>query len=90
MIQRLAAFACSLDENREIGAGLLLTDELRQVLRAQRGIACIFIAARRRDDAGGTGHVRMRGYSTRGESSSIEASRRLLPDASRACPNCVN
>src|SRR5258705_5580857 len=57
MVERLAPFARGLDEDREVGARLLLADEFRQELRAQRGVAAILAAALRRDDAGGRGHV---------------------------------
>ncbi|MGY3646543.1 hypothetical protein ACVWW2_001834 [Bradyrhizobium sp. LM4.3] len=53
MIQRLAALACRLDEDREVLARLLLADEVRQRLRAQRGIADIIAAALGRDHAVG-------------------------------------
>ena len=52
MVQRLAALARGLDEDREIGARLRLADEFRQQLRAQRGIADIVAAALGGDDAG--------------------------------------
>ena len=56
MVERLAAFARRLDEDRQIGARLRLADEFRQQLRAQRGVADIVGAALGRDDAGGRGH----------------------------------
>ena len=56
MIERLAALARGLDEDREILARLRLADELRQQLRTQRGVADIIGAALGRDDAGGRGH----------------------------------
>src|SRR5258705_10073921 len=57
VVERLVALARGLDEHREVGARLLLADEFRQQLRAQRGVAAILGAALRRDDAGGRGHV---------------------------------
>ena len=57
MVQRLAALARGLDEDREIGARLRLADEFGQQLRAQRGVADIVAAALGRDDAGGSGHA---------------------------------
>src|SRR6266851_1680166 len=56
VIERLAALACRLDEDREILARLRLADKLRQELRAQRGIGRILVAALGRRDAGGRGH----------------------------------
>ena len=56
MVERLAALARRLDEDREIGARLRLADEFRQQLRAQRGIAGIVSAALGCDDAGGRVH----------------------------------
>ena len=62
VIQRLAALARGLDEDREIGARLRLTDELRQKLRAQRGIADVIRAALGRHHAGGRLHSVPRRY----------------------------
>ena len=56
VIQRLAALARGFDEYGQIGARLRLANELRQQLRAQRGVAGILVAALRRDDARGGGH----------------------------------
>ncbi len=56
VIERLAALARGLDEYGQIGARLRLADELRQQLRAQRGVAGILMAALRRDDARGRAH----------------------------------
>ena len=56
MVQRFAALARGLDEDREIGTRLRLADEFRQQLRTQRGVADIVGAALRRDDAGGRIH----------------------------------
>ena len=53
VVQRLAALARRLDEDREILARLLLADELGQRLRTQRSVADIVAAALGRDDAGG-------------------------------------
>ena len=53
VVERLAALARGLDEDREIVARLRLADELGQQLRAQRGVADIVGAALGRDDAGG-------------------------------------
>src|SRR5271169_1091353 len=53
MIERLAALARGLDEDREVPARLRLADELRQQLRTQRGVADIVGAALGCDDAGG-------------------------------------
>ena len=52
MIQRLAALARRLDEDRDF-ARLRLADEFGQQLRTQRGVADIVAAALGRDDAGG-------------------------------------
>ena len=51
VIQRLAALARRLDEDREILARLLLADEVGQRLRTQRGVADIVAAALGRDHA---------------------------------------
>ena len=59
MVQRLAALARGLDEDRQIGARLGLADKFGQQLRTQRGVADIVAAALRRDDAGGSGHARL-------------------------------
>ena len=56
VIQRLAALARRLDEDREVLARLLLADEVGQRLRAQRGVADIVAAALGRDHAGGRAH----------------------------------
>jgi hypothetical protein len=56
MVQRLAALPRRLDEDREILARLRLPDELRQQLRAQRGVADVVAAALGRHDSGGRGH----------------------------------
>ena len=56
MIERLAALARRLDEDRQIGARLRLADEFGQQLRAQRGVADIVGAALGCHDAGGRGH----------------------------------
>jgi hypothetical protein len=57
MVQRLAALARGLNEDREILARLRLPDELGQKLRTQRSVAGIVAAALGRDDAGGGGHM---------------------------------
>ena len=62
VIQRLAPLARRLDEDREILARLRLADELRQQLRAQRGVADIVGTALGRDDAGGRVHSLPRLY----------------------------
>ena len=50
MIERLAPRARRLDEHAEIPARLLLTDEFRKPLRAQRRLGRIFVAALRRNE----------------------------------------
>ena len=60
MVERLAALARRLDEDREIGARLGLADEFGQQLRAQRGVADIVAAALGGDDAGGRVHAAIR------------------------------
>ncbi len=57
VVQRLAALARRLDEDREVLARLRLADEFGQRLRAQRGVADIIGAALGRDDAGRRGHA---------------------------------
>src|SRR5262249_58928954 len=44
-----------LDENRQVGARLLLADELAEPLWAQRGLGRVLVAALRRDQAAGRG-----------------------------------
>src|SRR3979490_2896840 len=56
MVQRLVTFARGLDEDRKVRPRLLLADEFRQQLRAQRGVGRILRAAPWADDAGGRGH----------------------------------
>src|SRR6059036_1396132 len=46
--------ARGLDEHREVGARLLLADELGEPLRAQRGLR-VFVAALGRNEAAGCG-----------------------------------
>ena len=45
VIERLAPGARRLDEHRQVGAGLLLADELGEPLRAQRAVRGVFLAA---------------------------------------------
>ena len=51
MVQRLAAAARRLDEDPEIGARLLLADELGEPLRPQRRLGGVFLAVLRGDKA---------------------------------------
>ncbi len=56
VVERLVALARGLDEDRKVGARLLLADEFGQQLRAQRGVADIVVRRSGGDDAGGRGH----------------------------------
>src|SRR5204862_6187994 len=56
VIERLFARARRLDEHREIGARLLLTDEFGEPLRAQRGVRVLVTALGSDDAAGRGGH----------------------------------
>ena len=55
MIERFAARARGLDENRQVGASLLLADELGEALRAQLQFRRVLFAAFRRDQPLGRG-----------------------------------
>ena len=57
MVERLAALARGLDEDRQILSRLLLPDEFGQRLRPQRGVADIVGAALWGDEAGGRVHA---------------------------------
>src|SRR6185437_960895 len=57
MVERLTALARRLDEDRKVGARLLLANEIRQRLRTQRGIADIVGASLGGDKAGGIRHL---------------------------------
>ncbi len=56
MVERIAARLGGLDEHLEVGARLLLADELAQVLRAQRLLCVIRIALGAGDETGVVGH----------------------------------
>ena len=53
MVERLVARARGLDEDAQIGARLLLADELAEPLRPQRGLRDVLVAALGRHQAAG-------------------------------------
>ncbi len=55
VVERLAALARRLDEDLEVGARLLLTDELGERARPERGLGGVGVALRAGDDAVGHG-----------------------------------
>ena len=55
VIERLVPRPRRLDEDRKVGARLLLADEFGQPLRPQRGLGGVFLAALGGDEAAGRG-----------------------------------
>ena len=82
VVERLLARARRLDEHREVGARLLLADELGEPLRAQRGFRGVVLAALGGDEAAGRGAHELKFPRSRlylfGSSSPIDATTRAV------------